>query len=30
VLTHRDNAKELAKVKKKVNTMMEKFPLFEG
>jgi len=28
VLTHRDNAKELAKIKKKVNTMMEKFPLF--
>ena len=28
VITKRDNLKELAKVKKKVNTMMEKFPLF--
>jgi glycine hydroxymethyltransferase len=30
VLMKRDNAKELAKVKKKVNTMMEKYPLFAG
>jgi glycine hydroxymethyltransferase len=30
VLTNKDNAKELAKVKKKVNTMMVKFPLFKG
>ena len=29
VLMHRDNAKHLAKVKKRVNTMMEKFPLFK-
>ena len=28
VLLKRDNSKELAKIKKKVNTMMEKFPLF--
>lgn len=28
VLVKRDNSKELAKIKKKVNTMMEKFPLF--
>jgi glycine hydroxymethyltransferase len=28
VLTHRDNTKELSKVKSKVNRMMEKFPLF--
>ena len=28
VITKRDNVKELAKIKKKVNTMMEKFPLF--
>jgi glycine hydroxymethyltransferase len=28
VLKNKDNPKELAKVKKKVNTMMEKFPLF--
>jgi glycine hydroxymethyltransferase len=28
VLTSKDNHKELLKVKKKVNTMMEKFPLF--
>ena len=28
VLMNRENSKELAKVKKKVNTMMEKFPLF--
>lgn len=28
VLKNRDNVKELSKVKKKVNTMMEKFPLF--
>jgi hypothetical protein len=27
---NKDNAKELAKVKKKVNTMMVKFPLFKG
>jgi glycine hydroxymethyltransferase len=30
VLMNKDNAKELAKVKKKVNTMMVKFPLFKG
>lgn len=30
VLMNKDNAKELAKVKKKVNTMMEKFPLFSA
>lgn len=30
VLMQRDNTKELAKVKKKVNSMMEKFPLFQG
>jgi glycine hydroxymethyltransferase len=30
VLQNRDNAKELAKVKKKVNTMMVKYPLFAG
>lgn len=29
VLMQRDNTKELAKVKKKVNSMMEKFPLFQ-
>jgi glycine hydroxymethyltransferase len=28
VLVNKDNHKELMKVKKKVNTMMEKFPLF--
>lgn len=28
VLKNKDNPKELAKVKKKVNTMMEKYPLF--
>ena len=28
VLMHRDNSKELARIKKRVNTMMEKFPLF--
>ena len=28
-LRHKDNAKELAKVRSKVNTMMEKFPLFK-
>lgn len=28
VLINRNNPKELAKIKKKVNTMMEKFPLF--
>lgn len=28
VLKYRDNTKELAKIKKKVNTMMEKYPLF--
>jgi glycine hydroxymethyltransferase len=27
-LTNKDNPKELAKIKKKVNTMMEKYPLF--
>ncbi len=27
-LMNKDNAKELAKIKKKVNTMMEKYPLF--
>lgn len=30
VLKHKDNAKELEKVKKKVNTMMVKYPLFKG
>lgn len=30
VIQKRDNTKELAKIKKKVNTMMEKFPLFAG
>ncbi len=30
VLMNKDNPKELAKVKKKVNTMMVKFPLFKG
>jgi glycine hydroxymethyltransferase len=30
VLKNRDNAKELAKIKKKVNTMMEKYPLFKN
>jgi glycine hydroxymethyltransferase len=30
VLMKRDDAKELAKVKKKVNTMMEKYPLFQS
>jgi len=29
VLKHKDNVKELAKIKKKVNTMMEKYPLFQ-
>ena len=29
VLKHKDNPKELAKVKKKVNVMMEKYPLFK-
>jgi glycine hydroxymethyltransferase len=28
VLKNKDNTKELAKIKKKVNTMMEKYPLF--
>jgi len=28
VLKNRDNTKELSKIKKKVNTMMEKYPLF--
>ncbi len=30
VLTRRDNAKELAKVKKRVNATMEKYPLFQN
>lgn len=30
VLKNKDNPKELAKVKKKVNTMMEKYPLFQS
>ncbi len=30
VLQNKDNPKELAKIKKKVNTMMEKFPLFNS
>lgn len=30
VLKNKDQPKELAKVKKKVNTMMEKFPLFQN
>lgn len=30
VLKNKDNPKELAKVKKKVNTMMEKYPLFKA
>ncbi|MBI2721401.1 MAG: serine hydroxymethyltransferase [Bacteroidetes bacterium] len=30
VLMNKDNPKELAKVKKKVNTMMVKYPLFKG
>jgi glycine hydroxymethyltransferase len=30
VLKNRENAKELAKIKKKVNTMMEKYPLFKN
>ncbi len=30
VLKNKDNPKELAKVKKKVNTMMEKYPLFHN
>ncbi len=30
VLMHKDNTKELAKVKKKVNTMMVKYPLFKS
>jgi glycine hydroxymethyltransferase len=30
VLKHKDNPKELAKVKKKVNVMMENYPLFKG
>ena len=29
VLKHKDSVKELAKIKKKVNTMMEKYPLFK-
>ena len=29
VLKNKDNPKELAKIKKKVNTMMEKYPLFK-
>jgi glycine hydroxymethyltransferase len=29
VLTKRANESELKKIKKRVNTMMEKFPLFE-
>lgn len=29
-LTHRENPKELARIKKKVNTMMEKYPLFQS
>ncbi len=29
VLKHKDSPKELAKIKKKVNTMMEKYPLFK-
>jgi glycine hydroxymethyltransferase len=30
VLKNKDNPKELAKVKKRVNTMMEKYPLFQS
>lgn len=30
VLKNRENPKELAKIKKKVNTMMEKYPLFKN
>lgn len=30
VLMNKDNVKELAKIKKKVNTMMEKYPLFKA
>ena len=30
VLKHRDNVKELARIKKNVNTMMEKYPLFQA
>ncbi len=30
VLKNKDNPKELAKIKKKVNTMMEKYPLFQS
>ncbi len=30
VLMNRDKPKELTKIKKKVNTMMEKYPLFKG
>ncbi|MDO8998201.1 MAG: serine hydroxymethyltransferase [Bacteroidota bacterium] len=30
VLKNKDNPKELAKIKKKVNTMMEKYPLFKA
>lgn len=30
VLKHRENPKELARIKKKVNTMMEKYPLFQS
>jgi len=30
VLTNKDNLKELKKIKKKVNTMMEVFPLFKN
>lgn len=30
VLMNKDNVKELAKIKKKVNTMMEKYPLFHS
>jgi glycine hydroxymethyltransferase len=29
-LMNKDNAKELAKIRKKVNTMMSKYPLFKG
>jgi glycine hydroxymethyltransferase len=29
-LMNKDNAKELAKIRKKVNTMMSKYPLFQG
>jgi glycine hydroxymethyltransferase len=30
VLTNKDNLKELKKIKKKVNTMMEVFPLYKN